>query len=64
MLAGQAVFAALAGAVADLLPTHRAVAVMAGLSLVTTLLLTRGLRRTAPVPVGCNRSAPADVRSA
>ncbi|MBQ1051189.1 MFS transporter [Micromonospora sp. C51] len=64
MLAGQAVFAALAGSVADLLPTHRAVAVMAGLSLVTTLLLTRGLRRTAPPPVGCNRPAPADVRSA
>ncbi|MEV6813196.1 hypothetical protein [Micromonospora sp. NPDC051296] len=50
MLTGQAICAALAGAVADLMPTHRAVAVLAGLSLVCTLLLTRGLRRTRPVP--------------
>ncbi|TBL32063.1 MFS transporter [Verrucosispora sp. SN26_14.1] len=48
MLTGQAVCAALAGAVADVMPTHRAVAVLAALSLATTLLLTRGLRRTRP----------------
>ncbi|WP_433532971.1 MFS transporter [Micromonospora sp. CA-263727] len=51
MLTGQALCAALAGAVADLMPTHRAVAVLAGLSLVSTVLLTRGLRATRPVPV-------------
>ncbi|GIJ80739.1 membrane protein [Micromonospora phaseoli] len=55
MHAGQAVFAALAGAVADLLPTHRAVAVLAGLSLITTLLLTRGLRLTQPVGAPSDR---------
>ncbi|WDZ82709.1 MFS transporter [Micromonospora cathayae] len=50
MLVGQAVFAVFAGAVADVAPTHLAVALLAGLSLVTTLLLTRGLRRAGPVP--------------
>lgn len=51
MLAGQAVCAVLAGVIADQLATHRAVAVLAGLSLVATLSLTRGLRRTRPDPV-------------
>ncbi len=50
MLTGQAVFAALAGAVADVLPAYQAVGLLAGLSLVVTLLLTRGLRHTRPVP--------------
>ncbi|WBB68434.1 MFS transporter [Micromonospora sp. WMMD812] len=58
MLTGQAVFAALAGAVADLMPTHRAVAVLAGLSLVTTLLLTRGLRHTRPAPAPAHAIQP------
>ncbi|MFY1697248.1 MFS transporter [Solwaraspora sp. WMMA2101] len=48
MLAGQAVCAILAGTVADHLPVHQAVAVLAGLSLVATMGLTRGLRRTRP----------------
>ncbi|OKI69652.1 MFS transporter [Micromonospora sp. CB01531] len=46
MLAGQAVFAALAGVIADRLPAAWAVAAMAGLSLVATVALTRGLRQT------------------
>jgi len=37
MMTGQAVFAALAGAAADVLPTHRAVAALAGLSLALVL---------------------------
>ncbi|MEV1332590.1 hypothetical protein AB0J20_23795 [Micromonospora costi] len=48
MLAGQAVCAALAGAVADLLAPYRAVALLAAASLAATLALTSGLRRTAP----------------
>ncbi|MFC3502740.1 MFS transporter [Micromonospora krabiensis] len=48
MLTGQAVFAALAGALADVVATHHAVAVLAALSLATTLLLTPGLRHTRP----------------
>ncbi|PZF99858.1 MFS transporter [Micromonospora endophytica] len=51
MLTGQAVCAAGAGVVADLLPTSVAVAVLAGLSLMATLLLTPGLRCVRPVPV-------------
>ncbi|WP_422733751.1 MFS transporter [Micromonospora sp. WMMD558] len=59
MMTGQAVFAALAGAVADVLPTHQAVAVLAGLSLATTLLLTRGLRHTRLAPrVTTGRAGP------
>lgn len=50
MMTAQAVFAALAGVVADVLPTHRAVALLAFLSLATTLLLTRGLWQARPVP--------------
>ncbi|WP_186315849.1 MFS transporter [Catellatospora sichuanensis] len=50
MMTGQAVFAALAGAVADVLPTHRAVALLAFLALATTLVLTRSLRHARPVP--------------
>lgn len=50
MLAGQAVCAALAGAVADLVPAHRAVALFAAASLAATVALTSGLRRTAPAP--------------
>ncbi|MFV2022148.1 hypothetical protein [Micromonospora sp. LOL_023] len=49
--AWQAVCAVLAGTIADQLTTHLAVAVLAGLSLVATLSLTRGLRRTRPDPV-------------
>ncbi|MEU5565819.1 MFS transporter [Micromonospora musae] len=48
MLAGQALCAAVAGAVADLVPAYHAVALLAGASLVATLTLTAGLRRTAP----------------
>ncbi|MEU8297867.1 MFS transporter [Micromonospora sp. NPDC048909] len=51
MLAGQAVCAALAGAVADLVPTYSAVALLAGASLAATVALTPGLRRTAPEAV-------------
>ena len=58
MLTGQAVFAALAGAVADVLPTYQAVGLLAGLSLVVTLLLTRGLRHTRPVPSPSPSPAP------
>ncbi|TCB98454.1 MFS transporter [Micromonospora zingiberis] len=50
MMTGQAVFAAVAGMLADLLPTHWVVVVLAGLSLTTTLLLTPGLRGTRPGP--------------
>ncbi|MFV2086435.1 MFS transporter [Micromonospora sp. LOL_021] len=50
MLAGQAVCAIVAGTVADHLPVHQSVAVLAGLSLVATGLLAPGLRRTRPVP--------------
>ncbi|MFI7575320.1 MFS transporter [Micromonospora sp. NPDC049497] len=50
MMAGQAVCAALAGVVADVLPTHRAVALLACLSLAMTLLLTRSLRYARPAP--------------
>ncbi|MEU5724081.1 MFS transporter [Micromonospora sp. NPDC047738] len=46
MMAGQAVFAAMAGVIADRLPASWAVAAMAGLSLVATVALTRGLRQT------------------
>ncbi|MFG2060933.1 MFS transporter [Micromonospora sp. NPDC048871] len=48
-MTGQAVFAALAGVLADLVPTHLAVAALAGSSLVMTALLTPGLRGTHPV---------------
>ncbi|WP_154942286.1 MFS transporter [Micromonospora palomenae] len=48
MLAGQAVCAALAGTVADLVPAYFAVALLAGASLAATVALTSGLRRTAP----------------
>ncbi|GAA1364242.1 MFS transporter [Catellatospora chokoriensis] len=51
MMTGQAVFAAMAGALADVMPTHRAVALLAGLSLAVTLLLTRSLRHARPVTV-------------
>ncbi|MER6590495.1 MFS transporter [Micromonospora purpureochromogenes] len=51
MLAGQAVCAALAGTVADLVPAYWAVALLAGASLAATVALTSGLRRTAPEPV-------------
>lgn len=37
-------------AVADLVPTHRAVALFAAASLAATVALTSGLRRTAPAP--------------
>ncbi|MEV0459588.1 MFS transporter [Catellatospora methionotrophica] len=50
MMTGQAVFAALAGLLADVLPTHWAVALLALLSLVVTLLLTSSLRHARPVP--------------
>ncbi|MDO3702214.1 MFS transporter [Micromonospora sp. C28SCA-DRY-2] len=55
MLAGQAVCAALAGAVADLVPASWAVALLAAASLAATLVLTAGLRRTAPAPAGAVR---------
>ncbi|MFF0657010.1 MFS transporter [Micromonospora tulbaghiae] len=48
MLAGQAVCAALAGALADLVTPPRAVALLAAVSLTATVVLTPGLRRTAP----------------
>ncbi|MFI6264715.1 MFS transporter [Micromonospora sp. NPDC051006] len=51
MMAGQAVCAALAGTVADLVPTYWAVALLAGASLAATVALTSGLRRTTPEPV-------------
>lgn len=51
MMTGQAVFAAFAGVVADVLPTHRAVALLALLSLATTLLLTRSLQHARPAQV-------------
>ncbi|BCJ75005.1 membrane protein [Catellatospora sp. IY07-71] len=62
MMTGQAVFAALAGTVADVLPAHVAITLAAGLSLATTLLLSRSLRyaRPAPTPVAAvGRAAPA-----
>lgn len=62
MMTAQAVFAALAGITADVLPTHRAVALMAFLSLATTLLLTRGLRHAHGAqrqPVASVQTAPA-----
>ncbi|MGS2617978.1 MFS transporter [Micromonospora sp. LZ34] len=55
MLAGQAVCAALAGTVADLVPANSAVGLLAGASLAATLALTAGLRRTAPAPAGAVR---------
>ncbi|MFG1775657.1 MFS transporter [Micromonospora sp. NPDC049048] len=48
MLATQALCAVLAGTVADLVPASWAVALLAAASLVATLVLTAGLRRTAP----------------
>ncbi|MFC7549381.1 MFS transporter [Plantactinospora sp. GCM10030261] len=48
MMAGQAVFAALAGVIADRMPLNWAITVLAALSLIATLLLTRGLRHTTP----------------
>ncbi|MER7890671.1 MFS transporter [Micromonospora sp. NPDC094482] len=51
MMAGQAVCAALAGTVADLVPVYWAVALLAGASLAATVALTSGLRRTTPEPV-------------
>ncbi|MEU8076593.1 MFS transporter [Catellatospora citrea] len=51
MMTGQAVFAAMAGALADVMPTHRAVALLGCLSLAVTLLLTRSLRHARPVTV-------------
>ncbi|MGC5021669.1 hypothetical protein [Micromonospora sp. DT47] len=55
MLAGQAVCAALAGTVADLVPAYWAVALLAAASLAATLVLTAGLRRTAPAPAAAVR---------
>lgn len=57
MLAGQAVCAVLAGALADQLATHQAVVVLAGLSLVGTLWLTRGLRYTRSTAAGATPAA-------
>ena len=56
LMVGQAVGALLGGAVAQLLgPTHadiaRAMAIMAGASLVVTLALTPSLRRSCPAPL-------------
>ncbi|MFG3418604.1 MFS transporter [Micromonospora sp. NPDC047730] len=51
MLAAQALCAVLAGAVADLVPANWAVTLLAAASLAATLVLTAGLRRTAPAPV-------------
>ncbi|MEW2477468.1 MFS transporter [Micromonospora gifhornensis] len=66
MMTGQAVCAALAGLLADLMATHWAVALLAGLSLTTTALLTPGLAGTRPAPVtaspGNNRPAVAGRR--
>ncbi|MBQ0894051.1 MFS transporter [Micromonospora sp. U56] len=59
MLAGQAVCAALAGTVADLVPAYWAVALLAGASLAATVALTSGLRRTAPEPVPAIPTPPA-----
>ncbi|MGN9802792.1 MFS transporter [Micromonospora sp. L32] len=59
MLAGQAVCAALAGTVADLVPAYWAVALLAGASLAATVALTSGLRRTAPEPVTAIPTPPA-----
>ncbi|MEU1399233.1 MFS transporter [Micromonospora zamorensis] len=55
MLAGQALCAVLAGAIADLVPTYQAVALLAGASLAATVALTAGLRRTAPAPVAATK---------
>ncbi|MEU1641535.1 MFS transporter [Micromonospora zamorensis] len=55
MLAGQALCAVLAGAIADLVPTYQAVALLAGASLAATVALTSGLRRTAPAPVAATK---------
>ncbi|MGK5742479.1 MFS transporter [Micromonospora sp. URMC 103] len=61
MMAGQAVCAALAGALADLLAPYQAVALVAGASLAVTLALTSGLRRTAPGPVPPPRADGGDA---
>ncbi|MGN9809379.1 MFS transporter [Micromonospora sp. BQ11] len=61
MMTGQAVFAALAGAVADVLPAHRAMALLACLSLTATLLLTRGLRYARPAPPPPAAAVPAPL---
>ncbi|MEU4777897.1 hypothetical protein [Micromonospora sp. NPDC023633] len=50
MLTTQALCAVLAGTVADLVPASWAVALLAAASLAATLVLTAGLRRTAPAP--------------
>lgn len=59
IMTGQAFCAALAGTLGDLLPVHWAVAVLAGLSSITTLVLTAGLRRTYPASL----PGPTPVRS-
>ncbi|WP_327029436.1 MFS transporter [Micromonospora sp. NBC_01740] len=51
MMAAQALCAVLAGTVADLVPAGWAVALLATAALAATLMLTAGLRRTAPAPV-------------
>ncbi len=58
MMAGQAVFAALAGAIADRLPADWAVTAMAGLCVLATVALTRGLRGTEMVPGEQSESVP------
>ncbi|MFU8854746.1 hypothetical protein ACNAW0_27815 [Micromonospora sp. SL1-18] len=58
MMAGQAAFAALAGVIADRLPANWAVAAMAGLSLLATVALTRGLRGTEVAPGAEPETAP------
>lgn len=60
MLAAQAVCAALAGAIADLVAPSRAVALVAAAALAATLVLTPGLRRTAPRPAPPPRAGGGD----
>lgn len=52
LMVGQAVGAAIGGAVATVLVPAQAILVLAVASVVITLALTRGLRRSAPTPVG------------